>query len=1085
VARSAFSRFGRGVVSGFRQAGGAATSIDSQPKFSNDDWLQANLATSFEAIVLPEFAQWLRELVRAEEPSLLMPVETKGARLIDATIDYLNREEATSLRVPIRLRRSLDYTERASLVGKNVLVIDDATRTGRTLNRYRKRVADCSPEANVVLAACFGALNEDGTPRKRVHNEIRCFREYRPELYRENAWQLASMVASAGLPPEVDHHQFRFKSALAIARHWTTLVEQLREFGVLDDFGAVSADGLLYGATLHWPTFAPRRGADGRSPVQPEGVVKLRVFGDVSTDEIVLVPLAYPKITLPRAKGRPAISLEQASDIYRSWLGGNSGVGDVLISSATPDSWVGEVLFNAVSLTDEVGLLAAGTRILSDFVDPASVAFDERHMVRLYGDEVSARLVSAISEQLREGSNGLPPSAPRLPSQDGGGVDRQTGCLVHFLKSGYIEQNKDLPEADWKPFSLSFAELQGVDACSETQDPLTLSRCLDFGLAVGSLVPATRMDVVGANVVIRRKYRTSEQADLDDDGTVLDLQWSEEDVAKETVAAIVHFLRTRSRRWHGRPVPVTEVNKILAVLHTAMPEMSRASIAIKPREHGPEAYVQVSRYQGAADLVDLRNAPSAHYRTTGEGLEPTEVFEKRNAAGELVIERRGLLRPLESHLTVMVPVLDETQNVMALLLPWAMCAAGRLGLNYVMHDLDLALRELEKPIELLRGGRELDVARLTRTVGRARHFVGVARTEKVAELKRDWASELRARWSEPLSIERALLRSTYAFPGDHAPIFDLAHAFCNAVESFIAIVGTLSVYARPAPQSSLFDDAGIPGQADRDVGIEDSDEVSRSAIADASGLVTALRSMRDRTDSTVWLGSSPDRAVAVAEHLRKVMFVLRRYMAAFAWRLDRFPEESRPRGTRNSVVLYTDIAGSTRRSQESGHVTNTAWKNDGLNLIYQWGLAFGARELPQRRGDDIVLEFVDADSAVLAATMAQEHLSALRLTNDSRLHYETHCGIDQDWVTDVDGENRISAAFDRAAKLSKGLPNNTIGVTEEVARECSGALQRFLAARGEPIHLDSDASRGHFTPHIVDREGLLSAYAARLSGVEA
>jgi hypothetical protein len=1047
--------------------------IETQRKFPNTNWLLASLTTSFERNLLPPFAEWIAELIGAEQPKLLMPVETKGARLLDAALCWLERNERPP-RLPVRLRRALDYTDPAELAGATILVVDDTTRTGRTLNRYRKRIQDCTPEATALLVACFGVLAEDGSPRSRVRDEIRCFRECLPSQYRENVWQLAEFLASFGLPPEVDHHVLRLPTTIPLARQWELVIDRLRPFGVVDDYGVVSADGLLYGATLHWPSFAPRQLLAASGPIRREGVVKVRLFGDVSRDELIVIPLAFLEIDVARLKRRPVVTRDEARSLIASWRGAASTVGDVLLENALPNARFSEVLFDASSLTIEVELVRGFVGALDDLVEGSQLSFDEAHFHRLYGPVapmLMKGIANAIAEPREEDAVTTGSASDAMnATEPAKSVKQATDCLVRVLKRGYKNRNVGRAESDWRPYRLSFSELLRLEECPASTDATTLSRCLDLGLAIGSLVPATTAEPKGDKMVLRRRYRTSEQADVDDDGNVVDLQAYKEEVAGEAIAATALILSRRTHRWRDTALAPFAMNKILAILRAAMPEMAQTAIAVAPGEHGPEAFVEVSRVAAPDVHVRLMNTTSAHFRVTGETrIEPTPGFLERYKAGDLIIRRRRLLPQLEAYLTSLAPALDAVGDVSALLVPWAMSTSGRLGLDFAMHDVDAALGELDRPVEILRGGLPLDRARLEATLTRARRLLGVARSGKLAPLRTDWSAQIRDFWEQPLTIEQDLLSTLHAKGPIEPLIFDVAAAFCSALEHYCDALASLDAFAARDPQVALF--------GEEQIGPED---VALTLVRLVRRLRTVLRTMRRPTDSAPSAARSRSSASLAAE-LHAFNIILRRYLAAFAWRQDRLGVAPPHDRERQSVILYVDFANSTVRAAEDDRQTYQAWIADGLNLVSQWAKAFGAREMPDpgRRGDDISLEFTDPDGAVLCASMFQEHFSALRSTGTRRLFYECRCAVDQDWVVDAEGGNRISPGINIAAKLAKSSEPNLISLTPEAARECSPTLQDFLEP-GRDVALVGERERGRFTVKLADRHRVLSAYADRL-----
>jgi class 3 adenylate cyclase len=655
-------------------------------------------------------------------------------------------------------------------------------------------------------------------------------------------------------------------------------------------------------------------------------------------------------------------------------------------------------------------------------------------------------------------------------------LKQTTELVVRTLKRGYIDQNTGKQPKDWKPFRLGFSELALLSGLPAGADLTMLSRCLDFGLAIGSLVPSTAPNATGPFVYLRRVYRTSEQTHIDDDDRVVDLQFALTEIATETVAVIVRFLceRSKSSRWAKGSVPPLTVNKILAILQRAMPEMRQTGIAVLPGPHGAESYLRIPRDPEMSEEFRLLNLTSGNFFVTAEGeLSTTRTFDARYDAGDLLISRRRQLLTLESYLAAIVPVLDNATNITDLLVAWSMTADGRLGLNYVMWDIELGLRELDKPLEVLRGGRVLEPPRLARSITLATGLVGVARNEKLRVLKEDWSTDIRERWQKPVTVERELM-STLQAPTPHdRPIFDIAAGFCDVVRAFTEVVASLAALASPGPQASLFGDQS-----------EDPKIVATEALRALRRLQTILQTMREPTDSVQSLECS-DLEVELASNFRHFVRILRRYAAAFSWRLDRqLPSEPRTPGVRSSVVLFVDFAGSTPRSLEDEPRTYAAWMADGLHLISQWATAFGARELrdPGRKGDDITLEFADPDSAVLCAALVQEHFASLRATGNKRVSYDARCGIDQGSIEDADEDNRLSAAINRAAKLAKSQEPNQIALTPEVERECSNTLRSFLDHWGAEIDLRARPSaQSRFTPRLADREGIVRAYAQRLA----
>lgn len=1038
----------------------------AQPRYADRDWRRAAVQTTFERNVLPAFATWFARMVAEEGPNLVMPVETKGARLVDATLTYLNRELATPLRTPVRYRRALDYTSRDELGAQKVLVLDDATRTGSTLNGYRLRIRDCSPEADAVLVACFGALSPDGTLKQRVHKDIRCFRDCLPATYHEELWQLTELVVARGLPPEVDHHIFRLPSSVSIARFWSSIVNALGRYGQIDDHGVTSADGLLHGATLHWPRFTPQGLLPESGRIRREGVIKLRLFGDAVHNEIVVVPMAYIEVELPRGERRqPIVTVDEARALYDEWRGDHIDIGATLFDHTYDYARVGDVLFNAACLTIEVELLRGLVAALDDaglILDRRPRA-DEEHFCRLYGSSAAAAVINVVGAFVAADAAPTEAGTPSVSWNEDPRVHEATNLIVHTLKHRYIEMNRHRAETSWRSYTLPYSKLDSLLPERLVPDQTLVSRCLDFGLGVGSLVPSTKSIPNGETILVRRQYRTSEQTRIEGE-EVVDLQWGSREIATELVGAIAHFLKSHSDRWHDRGVPATVMNKVIAVLKGAMPEIERTALVVEPRDHGPEALLRESRpLRRVTRLVNIR---SANYRVSADSLfEPTPTFESRHREGSLEISKRGILPLLESYLSSMVPVLDKSRDVAPLLLCWGMSAAGRLGLDYVMHDVEQALVELDDPVEVLRGGDALDRKKLARTCSHARELVAVARSEKLRQLERDWSEQVRQSWASPLDVQRRLLASLNA-PEDGFELLRAADAFCGVVLSYVDVLDSLTALD---PQPSLLSSDA-----------EELPELFARDFATVASLTMGLRSLRERDDSAPAFELD---AAALGERLLRFTNVLKRFVSAYRWRYDPMPDRPEPLPKiRTSVILNADLARSTYRASSSDDPTYAAWANAGLNLIAQWGRAFGAREIPiaSREGDDICLEFGDADAAVLCACVIAEHFAALRSTGNDSVVYSVHWGIDQGFVQEGDGPNRLSPAINRASHLAKAVAVDEIGLTPDVAHDCSSALRPFLVKTDVVVELGPNDERGRLTPYVADRPRVISAYIGQL-----
>ncbi len=180
--------------------------------------------------------------------------------------------------------------------------------------------------------------------------------------------------------------------------------------------------------------------------------------------------------------------------------------------------------------------------------------------------------------------------------------------------------------------------------------------------------------------------------------------------------------------------------------------------------------------------------------------------------------------------------------------------------------------------------------------------------------------------------------------------------------------------------------------------------------------------------------------------------------------------------------------------------TRTLWaatprtRRRALNLVAQWGQAFGGIEIKGRAGDDIVFEFSHADSALLCAAIVQEHASALRSTGLAALNWAFRIGLDTDEISDADGGNVIGTCIDRAAKLAKTIKDERsierVILTPETTHVLSGGAHASLndmdleidLALDDEMPMGAAGERARFRPVQADRVSLLANYSSRLSG---
>lgn len=1045
--------------------------IDASERIAFEVEPHGTSKTPFERNLLPVFTRWFIEQVASEPPDFFVPVETKGARLLDAVLACAREELGQPIRIPVLYRPSLAYLDPAIADRTAVVILDDATRTGYTLAKHRTAVERWG-RPMVRTLACLGDAGPDGNRRAALDQDVRCWRWLPTDAYREHLWQLAELVVSRGLPPEVDHNVFHLSSTSRLSRLWTDLAEAVAGYGDLTQDGANSHRAESVSMTLHWPALPGELRGAATGPTRAEGVRKIRMFADFARDTVHVVPMAFPAVDLPAADVE---KLEQdccLASVAR-WSDGPLHLAETLLARAHYRS--PELLYRALSTAAEAELIVGFTRVVAQAAPhlAISVACDRDVFTRLYGPRVGAEVADDLDRRLNaaarcgEAKPRRRATAVRVPdgtAEDGRMVAGAARAIVQLLKRRFVTASERAGRSVRVGMTLS--ELRGELGLDE----LTASRAIDYALAATSLVPYTEAERVGDQVEVRRKYRASEPTRLSGTGHVEDLDSHKRQIDEEVVALIARTLRRRSKRWRGSDVPPFVISKVVAILEPVVINAQQLSLRTQPADFGPEVVLD-----DESGSTSLRNVVSEHFTADDRGFVESELFNERYANGQLRIQALDVTAAIESYIVALAPVLDEAENISDTLTQWGVLAGGRLGFDYVRFDLDKALRRLEPPLRTLARGDGPSSRRLRDSVREAAHLTGIARS-KLRLLGMPLKPVVSAQWPDPLTVEQELLASLVE-PASADALLGIGTALCDGVEELQALVARLSAFAAGAAQGTLLEPVNTPQDA------------APAIIHAAASLEQRLLGLRD-------LGSMPHvpeeprmRERAVSDRLLALVMTLRGFIAALAWSYIGAPSTRRRRpGTRRRTVLYCDLSRSTERGIALDQQANVRWKNAGLNLIAQWAHAFGGDETTERAGDDIVLEFEDADAAVLCAAAVQEHVMALRSTGASTLDWEFKLAIDTDELTDADGGNVIGACIDRSAKLCRqrrAEAGDTILITPETAQLVSAAIRPHLTDTGMEVDLvpgdDSPLPKARFAPLGIDRAALLRRYVERIS----
>jgi len=1058
--------------------------------------------TPFERNILPRFSRWLAQILEETRPDVIMPVERKGAHLLDAALDYLRAEAAFPVRAQILNKRSVFFNEPSEWSGKTVLLLDDTVHSGRTLSAY-KDALKVSGDPVVRMIACVGAPLEGEDANRRAQDAIRCFLEPAQRQYQEYVWQIAEHIVSRGMPPEVDHHVFRLTSDLSLKDFWPALLAILESQGELDIYDP-SADGVVRGATLHWPHFMEAAlPADG--PIRKEGVVKIRLFADSRRNCVWVLPMAYPRIEMSSTDVMSGVELEYCRDALE-----NSGIpqaqlGMLVLAEAKARPIQGaeaaEILFHAVSLSCETEatrrLKLVLRRSAIELGDP-QISCDELSFVRLYGNRAGARIVSAVVKAISDdGANqGLPAAAgpqnakaehaDRSKLVGNYAVDVTTDSIAKTLKSRYLEGNRGKSERrNWQTVGMSFSELLVVGPVAKAEEStLLLSRCIDYGCAITTLVPFVRVSRTGASNswTVDRTYRTSESMPDITDKTE-DLKTYMQEVAAETVAAVAHFLSRRSVRWGDRRPPLFVVEKVLAILLAALDHDDESALVVVPQEHGPEIAYEFGNIAGPTQQLLIRNMRTEHYVVLDDGVEATPAFVEGYERGTIRLNLRKSLPLLEAALGALVPVLDESDDVAALLTNWGSSSTGKLGLDFAMYDVDKALTELLAPINVIASGRPIVAAKLLRSTKNARQYLGVAAHAKVEEFQKGWGGKIRERWPRPIEVEKSLLGSILE-PTEKDRIYSIARTFCRVLTRFTDLVDRIgSLDAAQSPQKDMF---GTP--------LADTRTTAQSLLHDIDRLMIRLRTMRGDTRSLPHLPvGSQALSIQVGREFKETYDALRQFARAMACNYEGRRSVALDARAASAPRIRTVVAADLKDSTTTGLTLPgsdySRWENAGVSLIAQWGHAFGGKQIGSRRGDEIMMEFRDSDSALLCGCLVQEHLRSLRSIGAGDYRYVARIAVDSYEVHPGEGDNMTSSALDRASKLTKfekvediaaGIADR-IWLTPEANNQLSDAARAHMHLHPRELDLGADVSGACFGPFTPDLKALLGAYLSRLN----
>jgi hypothetical protein len=990
----------------------------------------ARPSTAFERTLLPDFARWFLARVEAVGPDYLIPAETKGARLLDVVLDHLREELGVQLEIPVLYRPALAYLDPDELRRSRVLVLDDARRTGTNFNLHVRRLVEFgATNVHAAICVCLDPEEESDPEESFILTQD-------PALYEEYVQEMTELVVAPGLPPEVDHLVFELETPGPLAIEWSRIEAALAPYGDLALDAPQEDWGLLRPLTLHNPALPGTTDFPTEGCVRNDGPRKIRAFPDAHTGRTMIVPVAFPTLELP-PEAAGGLDLVTAERFLEEWTGKPEGIACVLLRDAGRRD--PETLFRALSVFAELDLMLGLARVLSGALveGPIGVRVERRLLDRLFGAkvgpkvaaEIEARIARALEEPVR-------PAEPIIRPDIAIFVDRSVvvACdrIVEDLRGLYEKRREALGH---EPEERVGRSLAAISTALEIKRLLT-SRCIDYGLALTTLVPYVDVDRrEDGSFRVERKYRVSENGGRGVEESA-DREVDNLRVAQEVLAYSSMHLRRRAKdRYGGDPLPAAVVTGVLAVM---APMLRGLNIRISTRTAIEGLRVAVRRGErwetlGDSDclaytVVDLSEGTSDAPKPV---IEPTPRFLERDSAGETMIDRRRVTWQVEGFIDAMRPLFesDVDDDTLSRLLDGAtMSSAGPLGLSVVQTLIETALEEIESTLIKLtvRPEGEID---LSPDAEDALKEAGV----RLERLSTDWFAPAATKFEDPTKIEGDLRRWMGVPEEDLGPIYEIPRAVLAASDSLRLLASRL-IEASDRLERTGTDPGELPSRI----------------FSSAHTLAASLVSLGPPRSRPAPKGQAREQITAAAESLLGSLDVLRSFAAATAVEY-RGPRRGEPMPVpeepdRFKTILFPDLAGSKMHSRTHSFDSDYAWKSRGLGLFAQWGRAFGGIETRKREGDCLWHEFEEpGDPAVLGAAVIRVHAAALEALGVPRLRWPVHLAVHFGRVKDDAGDNTIGQTVDELNELCRlgeaRAGNERVSVTQEVIDSCSPELR--------------------------------------------
>lgn len=1021
--------------------------------------LQGN-RTAFERNLLPDFAAWTIDQIERCQPDLLIPAETKGARVLDTALAYARDELGVAVSTPIVYGSALSYLPADLLREARVMIVDDAVRTGTNMRRHWGHIAG-HQVSEIEAIACIGYGRSDD-----VRPDVHCYLSVEEEQYERYVWQLTELVVARGLPPEVDHYLYELNLPGRFGGAWPEVIEMLAPWGVVTVDAPRSHVDTPQPVTLHFPEFPSLS-----SSPQPEGANKLRLFPDVDGGRVFAIPIAFPALTLPGIESEEIIGGELARSAVVEEIGHLPAIASLLINEAVDLD--AKTLFRIISASRELEMIAGLAGVLEAGFGDFQLSARDETIDRLYGANVGAAVSRVVSDRVREARSAPIEQPPELcvtppgePFYLEASIAEQTRELAVDLKGLYDARAEEDDHDPAERVGRSMSEL-ARDVSGE--NPLTASRCVDFGLALTTLVPyVEETETEAGDLRIERCYRVSE-TNRGQERPYASLDDIRQRKSEEALAVICRRIQETWPGFSEQPVPLELLTAVVAILRPLT--LAEESIDLKVLPAPGSRFELVLIDTVLPLLVDGTN--SVFYVQDEHGLSPSETFSTRYSAEDLNIDLDGVTESIEANvdkLAVLIGSIEEADQRQKILDSWAMSVDDRLGLTHVRRSTQEAIECMRRTLILVSRGHPHEASPgIGEQVGAAFEAV----SEKLDLLESDWAQTAAFFWESGSGRGEQRIIGSLGAP-ERQTIYAIPRALAALLAPLAELVKRLdAVSARRWRSESHSSDH----------------EVCQAVVATVAGIRRSMTTFEEDTGEAIQLPAELDQAILLgADSLSTLLDQLDAFMAALAGtscgprRRRQVPAAQG--GSRHVTVLSVDLQDSTTHAIVGSSFPR--WANNGLNLASQWTRAFGGFELADRRGDDLTVEFINPDSATLAAAAVLVYSDALRSTKRPGLDWGYHVGLECGEVDDADGGNTLGGCVNIAAKLAKGDGGDAdrVFLGEECARNCSAPLNEALVVTGPDVEIAKVEDQS-ITVHsrVVDAARAIELVVGRVQAV--